>query len=405
MKTNLLIITLLAIFSFACQSPSAEQDSPEREAVAEIPALLDRHPDLRQGTEWDQIQRLYVAQQQALRKNQEDGEAYLNLAQIYINEARITGEHGHYYPAALQVVDQGLAAKAPVDDLRFRLLSTKASVQLSQHDFAEALATAEKAVELNPYNAQIYGALVDAHVEMGNYGKAVEMADRMVGIRPDLRSYSRVSYLREIHGDVEGAIEAMKMAIAAGFPGQEATCWARLTLGELYETYGDTPAAQEQYELALAEREDYPFAIAKLANLKMEAGDLDGAEADLRRAAAIIPEFSFYVDLARLHQKRGEDAKAEELLKEVQLMLADDVESGHQMDMEYAFLYLEVYDNAKEALAYAEKEFQRRPENIDVNRLLARIHHELQNTAAMQEHLTVATRTQSKHPELLALLQ
>ena len=408
MKNNLFLLFIFAVLFSACQSESTAEAQAADSASAEtyeIPELLDRHADLRQGTEWDQIQRLYVAQQQELRKDAQNAEAYLTLTQICINEARITGEHGHYYPAALDLVEQGLAVPGFNDDMRFRLLSTKASVQLSQHSFNEALATAQEAVKINPYNAQIYGALVDAYVELGDYDKAVKMADQMVNIRPDLRSYSRVSYLREIHGDVAGAIEAMELAISAGFPGQEATSWARLTLGELYETYGQPDKAKLQYQMALAEREDYPFAIAKLANLKMEEGDLAAAETELHRAAAIIPEFSFYVDLARLHQKRGETEKADEILAEVQLMLEDDVQSGHQMDMEYAFLYLDVYKNPKEALVYASKEYERRPNNIDVNRLLAKIYQELGESEPMQHHLKLAARTQSKHPDLLALAE
>ncbi len=406
MKNNLFILIILACFSFACQqtNPTSTTESATAQTL-EIPELLDRHPDLRQGTEWDQIQRLYVSQQQALRKNPNNGEAFLNLAQIFINEARITGEHGHYYPGALTLTDNGLATVELTDDLRFRLLSVKASVELSQHDFEQALQTAQAAVALNPYNAQIYGALVDANVELGRYEEAVAMADKMVSIRPDLRSYSRVSYLREIYGDVEGAIEALKLAVSAGFPGQEATCWARLTLGGLYETYGDTEAAKQQYELALAERQDYPFAIAKLANLKFAEGELEAAETDLLRAAAIIPEFSFYIDLAELYAERGDEEKATETLDEVLLMLEDDVKNGHQMDMEYAFLYLDTYGDAQEALVYAKKEFERRPDNIDVNLLMAKIYDKLDDQAAVDRHLAVANRTHSKHPDLLALAQ
>jgi hypothetical protein len=54
--------------------------------------------------------------------------------------------------------------------------------------------------------------LVDGNVEMGNYATAIEEADKMISIRPDIRSYSRASYLREIHGDYPGAIDAMKLA-------------------------------------------------------------------------------------------------------------------------------------------------------------------------------------------------
>lgn len=404
MKFNLITLLLLALFTWSCQDTSTTQQVADTKDI-DLPKLLDRHVDLRQGTEWDQIQRLYVAQQQALRKDPQDAEAYLKLAQIFINEARITGEHGHYYPAALAVVQKGLAPPLANPDLRFRLLSTRASVELSQHDFANALATAEEAVKLNPYNAQIYGALVDANVELGNYAEAVAMADKMVSIRPDLRSYSRVSYLREIHGDVDGAIEALKMAVAAGFPGQEATCWARLTLGELYETYGYPAKAKEQYELALAEREDYPFAMAKLASLKMEEGDLATAETELLAAAEIIPEVSFYTDLAAIYKQQGNQEKLETTLAEIQVMLQDDVDSGHKMDMEYAFLYLELYESPEQALAYAQQEYNLRPENIDVNRLLARIYDKMGEQSLANQHLKKASVTNSKHPELLALAQ
>ena len=63
------------------------------------------------------------------------------------------------------------------------------------------LIVAHKAQQVNPYNAYVYGLLVDGNVEMGNYDTAVAYADKMVGVRPDLTSYSRVSYLREIFGD------------------------------------------------------------------------------------------------------------------------------------------------------------------------------------------------------------
>lgn len=402
MKFNLITLLLLALFTWSCQSESNSQQASSTQDI-DLPKLLDRHVDLRQGTEWDQIQRLYVTQQQALRKDPQDAEAYLKLSQIFINEARITGEHGHYYPAALEVIKTGLAQPEVSPDLRFQMLSTRASVELSQHDFTNALATAEEAVKLNPYNAQIYGALVDANVELGNYTEAVAMADKMVSIRPDLRSYSRVSYLREIYGDVDGAIEALKMAVAAGFPGQEATCWARLTLGELYETYGYPAKAKEQYELALAEREDYPFAMAKLATLKTEEGDLKAAEEELLAAAAIIPEVGFYTDLASIYKQQGNQEKLDAILAEIQVMLQDDVDSGHRMELEYAFIYLELYESPEQALAYAQQEYERRPNNIDVNRLLARIYSEMGNQQLANQHLVKASVTNSKHPELLAL--
>ena len=126
------------------------------------------------------------------------------------------------------------------------------------------LAIAEKAQKINPYNALIYGILVDGNVEMGNYKAAVENSDKMDSIRPDIRSYSRISYLREIYGDYPGAIEAMKLAVGAGGAGDEPTEWTRIQLARLYENTGDLKNAEMHYMIALDERPGYPYATAGL---------------------------------------------------------------------------------------------------------------------------------------------
>ena len=132
----------------------------------------------------------------------------------------------------------------------FEALSLKAMILLSEHHFADALAVAQKAVAINPYNAFVYGTLVDAYVEMGDYKSAVENLEKMISIRPDMRSYARVSYLREIHGDYPGAIEAMKLAVDAGVPGDEATAWTRIQFGHLFEKTGDMKNAEMHYRIA-----------------------------------------------------------------------------------------------------------------------------------------------------------
>src|SRR6188472_100346 len=139
----------------------------------------------------------------------------------------------------------------------FEALTLKSLLYMSQHHFAEGLHIAEKAQKINPYNALIYGMLVDGNVELGNYPAAVENSDKMDSIRPDLRSYARISYLREIYGDYPGAIEAMKLAVDAGAPGDESTEWSRVHLGQLYENTGDLENAAMNYNIALEERPGY----------------------------------------------------------------------------------------------------------------------------------------------------
>ncbi len=410
------ILLLASLFFIACNQDGRVETakaslSPEAIA-ASIPALLDRHEAIRNGKEWDDVQNFYGAQRQAIIANQNALEPRLKLAELFTQEARVTGEHPHYYPAALQMLEEVLMRIPQEDfsklkihqkDILFRALAAKASVQLSLHDFSKALETATKAVGINPHNAQIYGALVDANVELGNYAKAVEMADKMVSIRPDLRSYSRVAYLREIYGDIPGAIEALDMAIKAGLPGQEATAWARLTLGNLHQTYGDWKKAEMQYQMILAERTDYPFAIAALAEVETHKKNFEKAEELLKKATSIIPEVGFYEKLAELYKMTGRTAEYEGLVPEILKMMQEDMEKGHNMSLELAALYTDLQPDYDKALEYALGEEQKRPANIDVNRLLAKIYANKKDFEKAKEHLAKASVTNSKNPELLEL--
>ena len=408
MRTYLLA-SLTFVFScllVSCGNSDASSDDSATSGVHEvdIPELLKRPEALQNTAEWDNTQSGYMQMSSALRLEDPKGiEPRITLAKIFVNEARVTGEHGHYYPAALEMLNEALELNhaGPRDaNLEFDALATKAGVQLSQHEFEDALATAKTAVSINPYNAQVYGAVVDANVELGNYEEAIAAADKMNEIRPDLRSYSRVSYLREIHGDVEGAIEAMKRAVNAGAPGYESTAWARLTLGELYRRYGQPEQAAAQYKTILVERPNYPFAIAAKAELAMDRKDYDEAERLLNEAKDIIPEVGYYVDLAELYTLQGRDEEASAIEKEIMVMLQDDVDSGHNMDMEYAALYRDQYADYDKALEYMLKEYEVRPDNIDVNRMLASIYVKRGELDKAKEHLAKAKATESKHPEL-----
>ena len=369
----------------------------------QIPELLPRNPQLGSFVEQDKYLDIYYSLKEKLNKNPDDYRSMLQLAQLFMLEARITGEHGHYYPAALETLDEALKNNPP-KDVEFGATSLKASVYLSLHKFKEAKELAEYAVTLNGYNALIYGSLVDANVELGNYDEAVKMADKMMSIRPDLRSYSRVSYLREIHGDLSGAIEAMEMAAKSGFPGYEETAWCRLTLGELYEQAGKWEQAEAEYKTILENRHDYPFAIAALARVDLEANNEEAAENRLKQAIKIIPEVSFYTDLATLYKKQGREDEVKKMIPEILDMLADDEANGHQMGMEYADLYLNLLDDPKKAMEFAQREYEKRPANIEVNQLMAEIFLNLGDYAKAKSHIGKAQVTDSKNPELMSLV-
>jgi len=379
----------------SCSSKSAESSSIE---VAE---LLQRGEKIQMGKEWDAVQNDFSNYRKSIVQNPKDHQSMILLSKLFIKEARITGEHGHYYPGALALLEQALADESITDDMRFLALTTKAGVQLSLHEFQDALETGSKAIVMNPTNAQIYGVLVDANVELGNYDKAVKLMDRMVAIKPDIRSYSRVSYLREIHGDVDGSIEAMTMAVKAGYPGYEETAWAMLTLGDVFKQYGKLDKAEKVYQGILETRPNYPFAVGGLAEIQVLQGDDEAAEKTLQKAMNIIPEVGFYVSMAELYKRQDRKEELDAIMEEIMVMLKEDTDSGHNMNLEYAHIYLDILDDTDRALEYAQAEYKKRPANIDVNRILAKVYNQRKEKDLVVFHLEKAKRTGSKHPELL----
>ena len=364
---------------------------------SEIPKLLIRNQVIGPEEEMGYIIDTYNKLAEKIKSNPHDVEARLSLVELFMQEARISGEHGYYYPEALKVIE-GVMNDQPKEALKYRALLDKASVLLSLHQFKAAKEIGEEALTINPHSADAYGVLVDANVELGAYEKAIEMADKMVSIRPDLRSYSRVSYLREIHGDVNGAIEAMKLAVAAGYPGMEQTEWARLTLGHLYERYGSQDSAMMQYEMALSARPHFPFAIHSMAAIFAAKGDYKSADSLNALASHLIPEVSFFMDRAMWEKERGNIDKVNSMTKEILGMLADDESAGHSMSLEFSKVYLHLLGDQASALKYAQKEFQLRPDNIDVNLTLAEIYFHQGDMENSRVHLNKAIRTGSKDP-------
>ncbi len=369
---------------------------------APVPALKERQGRIALGSEWLNTKKAIQTLQTEIRQNPNSATPKLALAQAYMQEARVTGDHGYYDKTALGLLDEVLK-KEPNN---FEALCCKSTVLLSQHHFTESLDLANKALAINPNNSFVYGLLCDAYLELGNYPKAVEMADKMVSMRPDLRSYSRVSYLREIHGDNAGAIEAMKLALSAGVPGLEQTEWIRTNLGQLYENVGDLKNAEANYQMALAVRPFYPFALAGLGRIAKANKDYSAAIKHFTNANETIIEYSFADELTDLYRLNNEPAKAMASGKRVIQMLGEgageegDEGHGHYADRELAYAYLKINDT-ESALKHALLEYERRPENNDVNQVLAWVYYKKGDYKKAQKMIAKAMRTNSQNPVLL----
>ena len=386
MKQNLTYTAKIVVYSLllliigpqllSCKEGSQDTEVKINGDVA-VPQLLPRTKDSGPKEEAELIRKTYDAAVAALKKNSADGKAYLSIATAFISEGRITGNNGYYSEAAIKMLDKARAVSPENKDIDFESLSLKSAVLLNMHQFKDALATAKQGVTINSYNAGIYGAMIDAHVEMGDYNAAVADCDKMLNIRPDLRSYSRASYLRQIHGDNDGALEAMKMAVESGVPGMESTEWARVNWGDLYFNIGKLDTARMIYESVLSYRPGYPYAEMGLARVAAAHKNYDQAITHTSNAIKVLSEAAFVSYLGDLYTLKGDKEKGEETHKDVVRLLEegekDQAKSKilqHNGHRELAMAYLSVKDYDK-ALLHAQADYNLRPANIDANELMA----------------------------------
>lgn len=403
MKKKILYTSFIVLLIAAVAGIIYNYSKKEKEQENMVYELLPRKGASAQSVEWKAVQEKAAGFMTALNQDPNDMKAQISLAAIYIQEARETGNRMYYDKAAMKCVNNILKS----DSLNFNALVYKSLIYLSQHHFAEGLAAAQKAQQVNPYNAYVYGLLVDSYVELGRYDSAIANADRMVAIRPDLTSYSRISYVREIFGNYKSAIEAMKMAVEAGGRGDEHTEWTRVQLASLYEKIGDYKSAELLYETSLAVRPDYPYAIAGQARVALAKNDYKKAIALYERADSLIEDNSIKEELVDVYRMAGQNDKADDVAKLVIENLSKDASAGnadesigHYADRELAYAYLKVKDVNK-ALDHAMLEYNRRPDNIDVNETLAWVYYNRGEYTKALPYLKTALKTNSKNPVLL----
>jgi tetratricopeptide (TPR) repeat protein len=244
--------------------------------------------------------------QEQVRENPRDARGLALLGLAYQQQARETGDPT-YYTKSDGVLKRALRF-APND-----LLSTTGlgALALSRHRFREALMLGRRAVALSPSTARGYGVLGDALLELGRYRQAFATFDRMVSLKPSLSSYARISYGRELIGDVRGAATAMRLAINAAVGQPEALAWSHTQLGKLFWSQGRVVAAAREYRTALAGRRGYVYALDGLAQVKAARGQLEAAIALEQGAVDRIPLPQFVASLGDLYRLAGNKPAAQ----------------------------------------------------------------------------------------------
>ncbi len=229
-------------------------------------------------------------------------------------------------------------------------------LQLGRHQFAAALATAHRALDLAPALVAAKAVEVDALVELGRYDEAVVAAQELIGLRVDITSLARLSYLREIHGNLEGAVAAMRQASESPALAPENTAYVTTLLGNLLVHAGRPDEANDAYESALAIEPDHAAAIAGLGRLAVGRGDLPQAIRLFEKASAILPLPEYVIALGETHEAAGDLQAAERSYDLARAETALFEAAGVDIDLELA-LFEADHGDPTTALRLAEKSY------------------------------------------------
>ena len=292
---------LAPLAAFACVfivlvslGPSGDIDLPRGDAGVSA--------DIPPGASTDQ--RIEILQRAA---SEEDAGAasYAALGDAYLQKARETGDPSYYSRA-----DRGFDAALRRDARNVDAVLGAGTLAGLRHDFREQLRLGLEARRLVPALTAPYPVIADAQIELGRYGAAERTLQRMLDTKPNLTSYSRVSYYRELTGDLEGAVQTMRLAVSAGAAVSENVAYVQTLLGDLELQRGRPADARTAYRGALARLPGYAPAEVGLARVQNAGGDLDAAARRLRSVSARLPLTSHLILLADTDAARGARAAA-----------------------------------------------------------------------------------------------
>ena len=260
----------------------------------------DSGADIPPGATLDE--RIAILQRSA---REDGGAAYAPLGDAYLQKARESGDPGFYSRAG-----RSYGAALRSDAANVDAVLGAATLAGLRHDFRGQLRLGLEAQRLQPGLVSALPEIADAQVELGRYGPAELTLQRLLDRKPNLTSYSRVSYFRELHGDLGGAVEAMRMAVSAGGGAPENLAYVQVLLGDLELQRGRPDAARLAYTSALRSVPGYPAGLVGLARADAAGGDLGRAAARLRRAAERLPLTGTLVLLAEVEEAIGNPAEA-----------------------------------------------------------------------------------------------
>jgi tetratricopeptide (TPR) repeat protein len=294
---------------------------------------------------------------QLIEKNPKNFEAYNALALALSRRARETSDVKFYTEA-----EDTLKKSFEISPDNFDGERIQVWLLLGKHEFVAAREAALKLSRRMPDDVMIHGFLADANAELGNYDEAEKAAQLMLDLRPgNLPGITRAAYLREIFGDVDGALELMNMALQSTAPSEvEDAAWILTQMAHLQLSVGKTADAEKNLQHALVLFPGYHYALGNLAKVRIQQKRYDDAVQLLQQRYQAAPHAENLYDLAEALQLAGRSEEAKKAFAEFEQKSLLETNRGDNSNRELIFYYADYAHDPLKALEVAKREFSRR---------------------------------------------
>ena len=244
-----LFLAFLLVFFFSQKSTNEPNKAPAAAAIFDNSLGLVLTPQTGDSRTDKEISRL----QHQIRDGRNLQLGLEQLGWAFVTKARESFDPGFY-----KLAEQCARAIEKRNPQSQEATLLRAHVLQNLHRFKESETLARHLVQQRGLSFD-YGLLGDALMEQGKLNDAVEAYQQMMNLKPDLRAYARAAHMRWLKGDLEGAIEAMQLAVGAASPQEaESASWVNTRLAFYEFQAGRVNEAEQRCALAFSLQNNYP---------------------------------------------------------------------------------------------------------------------------------------------------
>jgi tetratricopeptide (TPR) repeat protein len=295
--------------------------------------------------------------EERLKRDAPDANDYATYALALLQKVRAAPD-----PAFYALAERALREALNRDSANLQASVGMGSLCLARHDFFGALDWGKKVLVLSPSNSAGLGIIADSQMELGLYDEAVTTVQQMVDGRPGVPSNARTAQLRFLYGDIPGAIEIQKEAIAvAATRGGEAAAWSHSNLGLMLLKANRLDEARLEFEQALRDIPFYERALAGLGQVRAAEGAYGAAIESYSEAIRRFPLPQHIMDLADVYRaagKPGDAARQDALLEAITKV---ERANGINIDVDLALYYANHDRDPEKTVALARQALKTRP--------------------------------------------